>query len=291
MNIQKTFKNDKPTVYLIGTPIGNLDDISLRALDTLKHVSYIFCEDTRTSSTFLKKHKISKPLISLHKFNEKERIKSIEDILRIGKSIAIISDAGCPTISDPGALVVQELLAKDICNITSVNVGPAYMHAIVASGFVNNTNYFYGFIVNKSKTSKLNELKKILEHYTETIISFYESVHRIKDTINALSQLVESDSQILIARELTKINEEFIRGTVVEINEFIQSESFVEKGEFVIVLNNKKIVETTMSVEQILFNVNLLLQQGNKLKDACQVVSNQANLTKNEIYSIYIKNN
>lgn len=157
MRNQSTFKNNKSAIYLVGTPIGNLEDISFRAIDTLKKVDVICCEDTRTSQTFLKKYNINKKLISLHKFNEAKRIKELIQVLDAQNDIAIISDDGCPAISDPGATFINEILKVYDCNVTSVNVGPAYVHAIVASGYLAKENYFHGFLDNKSENTKMNE--------------------------------------------------------------------------------------------------------------------------------------
>lgn len=291
MRNQSTFKNKLPTVFLVGTPIGNLEDVSFRAINTLNNVDYILCEDTRTSKTFLDKYKIHKPLLSLHMHNEKERISNIFNILSDLKNIAIISDAGCPVISDPGAFLVQQLISANVCNVTSVNVGPAYIHAIVASGFTNTKNYFHGFVNNKSKPSKNKEIREMIENNQNTIISFYESVHRIKDTIVVLSEVLQHETQVLIARELTKLNEQYIQGNIKELHEYVDSNEFVEKGEFVIVINNLSIASKTYSELDIIKLVDQFIIEGLKLKQACEKVSSICSLSKNDIYNLYIKNN
>ncbi|ATZ21313.1 16S rRNA (cytidine(1402)-2'-O)-methyltransferase [Mesoplasma tabanidae] len=289
MRNQSTFKNNKPTIYLIGTPIGNLEDISFRAIDTLKKVEVICCEDTRTSQTFLKKYNINKKLISLHKYNEAERINEIVKVLENQNNVAIISDAGCPAISDPGANFIKEILKVYDCNVTSINVGPAYIHAIVASGYTAKENYFHGFLENKSDKTKSDELKEILSKNSKSIISFYESVHRIKDTVLKVTQILNQDQSILIARELTKLNEQFIQGKINEVNEFVQSKDFVLKGEFVVVIDSQKNQIGSVNNKEIILLVEEEIKQGYKLKQACDIVGAKINKSKNEVYQIFIK--
>ncbi|AAT75459.1 putative tetrapyrrole methylase [Mesoplasma florum L1] len=289
MRNQSTFKNDKPTIYLVGTPIGNLEDISFRALETLKKVSVICCEDTRTSQTFLKKYEINKKLISLHKYNESERIEEIIKILDDKNDVAIISDAGCPAISDPGANFIKEILNIYDCNVTSVNVGPAYIHAIVASGYTAKENYFHGFLENKSDKSKVDELKDMLNKNSKSIISFYESVHRIKDTISKMSEILNSNQSVLIGRELTKLNEQYIQGEIEVVNNFVQSEEFILKGEIVIVVDTQKQQVDAINDNEIILLVEEEIKQGYKLKQACDIVGAKINKSKNEVYQIFIK--
>ncbi|WP_031543269.1 16S rRNA (cytidine(1402)-2'-O)-methyltransferase [Mesoplasma photuris] len=290
MRVQQTFKNNKPTIYLVGTPIGNLDDMPPRALKVLEEVDFIFCEDTRTTSILLSKFEIKNNLISLHMHNEFQRVVEVNKLLESGKNIAIVSDAGAPIISDPGATFLNELKKQDLeFNISSVNVGPAYIHAIVASGFISKQNLFYGFIESKNEVSKKNELLNIVKKYNdENIIAFYESVHRIKSTIKILNELLNHDQQVVVAREITKLNEEYISGNISEVNEFIQSDQFIEKGEFVIVLDKYQVQSLELSSEQIANKVKALVDDGYKTKQACEFVANESTFSKNEIYKIYL---
>ncbi|ASZ08863.1 16S rRNA (cytidine(1402)-2'-O)-methyltransferase [Mesoplasma chauliocola] len=289
MRNQSTFKNNKPTVYLVGTPIGNLEDISFRALEVLKKVDVICCEDTRTSQTFLQKYQISKKLISLHKFNETDRVKELSLLLKDNQDIAIVSDAGCPAISDPGATFINKILQATDCNVTSVNVGPAYIHAIVASGYRAKENYFYGFLEHKSGNSKMNELKDLLGKNSKAIISFYESVHRIQDTVEKLSTILNAEQSVLIGRELTKLNEQFMQGPISELNQFVQSEEFILKGEFVIVIDSQIVENTFVTNEKIVKLIEEQIKQGYKLKQACEIIGAKVNKSKNEVYQIFIK--
>lgn len=292
MWVQQTFKNSLPTIYVVGTPIGNLNDFSLRAIETLKTVDYILCEDTRTSQILLQHFQINKPLISLHKYNELERSKRVKEYLNQGCDLAIISDAGIPTISDPGSWLLASLVNEEMLkfNLSALNCGPAYIHALVASALVGKSNYFHGFLTSKNQVAKVHELTKIVHNYSDTLICFYESVHRIKETILVLDQVLINQPQtlVVIARELTKMNEEIIRGTIREVVEFIQSPEFVFKGEFVICFANSSFKLVLSKQEQIAL-IQEQINQGLKLKAACRVVSVQTGLPINELYAVFLK--
>lgn len=289
MIIQKTYKNNKPTVYLITTPIGNLEDISLRAIQTLKQVDVICCEDTRTSKVLLDKYQITNNLLSLHKFNENLRIEQIINLLNQNKNIAIISDAGVPIISDPASYIINQLKELEInCNITAIGAGSAYLHALISSGFLIDSHYFYGFLKNKNKISKQNELNQLINKYDDSIICLYESVHRLKDTITCLNQLLDKNHKIVIAKELTKINEEIIYGNIDQINQYINSDEFVLKGEFVIVINKKINNETTTYSDiQLIDLIDQEIKNGYKLKQACEIINLKTKISKNILYKLY----
>ncbi|QHX36459.1 16S rRNA (cytidine(1402)-2'-O)-methyltransferase [Spiroplasma sp. BIUS-1] len=291
LKVQSTFKNDLPTIYLVGTPIGNLDDISKRVVETFQKADVIYCEDTRVSFKLFEKLNLNKKLKALHKFNEFSISESfIEDINKY-KNIAIISDAGVPCISDPGAIVIKQVLESNVeVNITSVNCGPAYIHAIASSGFVSRRNLFLGFLDKKNIE---NDLKKVLEEQQneEVIISFYESVHRIQSTLNQLSLMIDSETKMVLARELTKINEEFLRGTIKEICDYINSDNLVLKGEFCVVLesNFKKTINKEIDMQKIVSEVEELLKTNISKKDAIKTVSKKYNVNKNELTKFFYK--
>ncbi|KAF5279614.1 hypothetical protein FQR65_LT15362 [Abscondita terminalis] len=259
--------------------------MSYRAIETLKKVDYIFCEDTRTSKVLLDRYEIKNNLQSLHKFNEKDSVQKINEILLKNQNIAIISDAGVPCISDPGEKTIYELFKiNSNFNVTAVNVGPAYIHTLVASGFEEiNQHKFLGFLSKKE-----NKLKEELSYYISKneAFLFYESVHRIKTTINLISEL-QISCNILIARELTKINEEFISGDILEVQKYINSEKFIEKGEFVILIKGK-FIKKEISIDEILLEVNKIVNEGYKIKDAINIVDANKNIDKKEIYRLYI---
>jgi len=291
MFIQKTFKDQQPTLFLVGTPIGNLDDLSFRAVDTLKSVNLIFCEDTRTSSVLLKKYQIKNQVQSLHKFNEQQQVNQVVKLIGQNQNFALISDAGVPIISDPGAYLVHELRwVKELnFNVSAINVGPAYIHALICSGFLLPTNYFYGFLKNKNLPSKIKELTTIFTTYENVVVSFYESVHRIKQTMKALVEVLDPTIKMTLNRELTKINEEIIFGTVSEVNEFVQSPAFVEKGEFVIVVENQKTEKRKYNDQELLKLMTTEIDQGLKVNEASKKVSLMTNVNKNYLYELFVK--
>jgi len=291
MFIQKTFKDQQPTLFLVGTPIGNLEDISFRAVDVLKSVATIFCEDTRTSSVLLKKYQIKNHVQSLHKFNEEQQINQVIKLIDQKQNLALISDAGVPIISDPGAYLVHELRwVKELnFNVSAINAGPAYIHALICSGFLLPTNYFYGFLKNKNLQTKIKELKTVFSAYENVVVIFYESVHRIKQTLKALVEVLEPTTKITLNRELTKINEEIIFGTVSEINDFVHSSDFVEKGEFVIVVENQKILKEKYSDNELLKLMEQEISLGLKVSDASKKVSLMTKVNKNYLYELFVK--
>ncbi|AUB31337.1 16S rRNA (cytidine(1402)-2'-O)-methyltransferase [Spiroplasma floricola] len=291
IKVQSTFKNNLPTIYLVGTPIGNLDDISKRVIDTFQKADVIYCEDTRVSFKLFEKLKINKKLKSLHKFNEHSISESfIEDINKY-KNIIIISDAGIPCISDPGAIVVSKVLQSDIqVNITSVNCGPAYIHAIASSGFISRKNLFLGFLDKKNIEKEFDEILNKHKN-NEVIISFYESVHRIQSTINQLSLMLNKNTKVVIARELTKINEEFLRGSISEICDYINDNQLTLKGEFCIVIDSNYDLnqESKIDMEKILIEVENLIKENVSKKDAIKTISKKYNIKKNELTKFFYK--
>ena len=218
MKRQKTFQNNTPKLYLVATPIGNLEDITFRAINTLKMVDIIYCEDTRTSLKLLNHYDIKAPLHSYHLFNENEISEKIINNINDGKNVAIISDAGMPVISDPGWVAVNEAIKNDV-EVVIVPGVSAGITALVGSGLNSYQYYFAGFF-NSKKTKREKELEKLVKR-EETIV-FYESPHRIEETLRIIDKLYQ-DRQIVIARELTKKHEEYLRGTAKEMLEVIDT--------------------------------------------------------------------
>ena len=231
----KSYENNLPICYLVATPIGNLKDISSRALEVLKNVDYIASEDTRTTSNLLSYFGINKPMISYHEHNEQESSTKLIDLLKQGKSIAITSDAGYPGISDPGAIIVKHCIENDI-PVSIIPGANAFLPALIGSGLDNNHFYFHGFLPSKPSARK-KELEQ-LTNLTCTLI-FYESPHRIKETLNDLLTYFPNRKMSLV-REITKLHEEYIYGT---INEIAQIDESKLKGEMVIVIEGNKIKE------------------------------------------------
>ncbi len=221
--------NEKTLLYLVPTPIGNLTDITYRAVAILKQVDLILAEDTRTSGILLKKYEIRNKLKSFHIHNEHKVVSSIIEKLLTGMEIALISDAGTPGISDPGYLLVREALKNNI-NIEVLPGPTAFVPALVKSGFATDRFVFEGFLpVKKGRNSRILELAK--EHRT---IILYESPHRLLKTLEQLKETFGSDRQISLSRELTKIHEETVNGTIVEVMEYFNAKGV--KGEIVMVI-------------------------------------------------------
>ena len=216
-------------LYLIPTPIGNLEDITLRALRILKEVDIILAEDTRTSSKLLKHYEISKKLVAHHQHNEHKLLNRVIENIKAGETMALISDAGTPAISDPGFLLVRECIKQDV-EIECLPGATAFVPAIVNSGFPCDKFVFEGFLPHKKgRQTRL----KLLAEENRTIV-FYESTHRLLKTLNQFSEFFGEERQVSVSRELTKMHEETVRGTVAEVIEYYNNN--VTKGEIVIVV-------------------------------------------------------
>ena len=281
MKRQKTFQNNTPKLYLVATPIGNLEDITLRALNTLKMVDIIYCEDTRTSLKLLNHYDIKAPLHSYHLFNENEISNKIINNINEGKNVAIISDAGMPVISDPGWVAVNEAIKNDV-EVVIVPGVSAGITALVGSGLNSYQYYFAGFF-NSKKTKREKELEKLVKR-EETIV-FYESPHRIEETLRIIDKLYQ-DRQIVIARELTKKHEEYLRGTAKEMLEVIDT----IKGELVVLISGNKEKEdkdlSTLSIEE---HYQYYIDLGYDSKTALKEVAVDKNISKKDVYQVLFK--
>lgn len=278
--IQKSYENSEyGKLYLIPTPIGNLDDITLRAITTLEMVDIVYAEDTRETLNLLKYLKINKKVESCHKYTEMKHKDKIVQILKSGKNIGYVTDRGTPLISDPGNVIVDESIKQ---NITVIALpGPnALLPAINMSGLSNERFLFYGFLNSKQSLAKkeLIDLKDI----KQTII-FYESPHRITDT---LSQILDvfGNRNIAIVREISKIHEEVIRDNIENILKI----SDTLKGEMVIIVEgNTK--EETLEVNYI-EEIDKLLTQGYSKRDAIREIADKYNVSKNKLYNEFKEN-
>ena len=217
-------------LYIIPTPIGNLEDITLRSLRILKEVDVILAEDTRTSSKLLKHYEINKKLVAHHQHNEHKSLERIIDSIKAGETMALVSDAGTPAISDPGFLLARECIKNDI-EVECLPGATAFVPALVNSGFPCDKFIFEGFLPHKKgRQTRL----KLLAEETRTVI-FYESTHRLLKTLNQFLEYFGENRQVSVSRELTKMHEETIRGTVTEVIEYYNNN--VTKGEIVIVVH------------------------------------------------------
>lgn len=278
--IQKSYENSEyGKLYLIPTPIGNLDDITLRAIKTLEMVDIVYAEDTRETLNLLKYLKINKKVESCHKYTEMKHKDKIVQILKSGKNIGYVTDRGTPLISDPGNVIVDESIKE---NITVIALpGPnALLPAINMSGLSNERFLFYGFLNSKQSLAKkeLIDLKDI----KQTII-FYESPHRITDT---LSQILDvfSNRNIAIVREISKLHEEVIRDNIENILKI----SDTLKGEMVIIVEGntkEKTLEVNYTEE-----IDKLLTQGYSKRDAIREIADKYNVSKNKLYNEFKEN-
>jgi 16S rRNA (cytidine1402-2'-O)-methyltransferase len=262
-------------LYIVSTPIGNLEDITLRAIRTLKEVDVIAAEDTRHSRKLLNHYGITKPVISY--WSEKEKIRSEEMIekLRLGLSIAIISDAGTPGISDPGAVLIKRAIDEGV-NVISIPGPSAAIAALSVSGLSTEEFTFIGFLPPKAaqRQKRLNELA--LEPRT---LIFYEAPHRILDTLSDMKEIFAGRNAVL-AKEITKMHEEILRGTISEILDMLETRTIA--GEYVIIVEGKS--KEAVSIEEALQEIKSLMKRGKGRKEAAKIIAEQYGLSKKELY-------
>jgi len=274
---QKSYDNS-PTVYLIPTPIGNMDDITLRAVNTLKMVDVLFCEDTRETGKLLKYLEIEKKMFSSHNFNEEKNEEKLLSYLKDGNNVGIVSDRGTPVISDPG-FVLSSIAINNGYNVVSLPGATALIPALTSSGISPHPFYFCGFLSNKpsSRKKELENLKNI----SATLI-IYEAPHRIKDTLRDMANIFGNKRKIAISREITKKHEEIYRGLIDEI--ILQDVDFI--GELVIVVEGNKSVEkfNNISVKE---HIDLYINDGVSSMDAIKMVAKERGLKKSVVYDLY----
>ena len=268
-------------LYIVATPIGNLEDITLRAIKVLKNVDLIAAEDTRHTLKLLNHLQISKPLISYHRHNEEMRVDLLIEKLKDRKNIALVSDAGTPGICDPGEEIVGKCIENGI-EIVPIPGACAIINALVCSGLDTKEFIFIGFLPLNKKLRK-NKLDEIA-NATKTII-FYEAPHKLKETLGDLKEIV-GERKIVLARELTKIHEEFIRG---DINDIISKVDDL-KGEMVILIekaekNNSEFDFNNISLEE---HYKIYEQQGLDKKEIIKRIAKDRNVKKNEIYKQFL---
>ena len=276
--IQKSY-DDTASLYLIPTPIGNIDDITVRALNTLNSVDEILCEDTRTTGILLKRYNINKKLVSCHEYNEEKMIDYVISKLKDGYNLGLVTDQGSPIISDPGFVVARGVIEAGF-NVISLPGATAFVPALSSSGIEPSPFLFYGFL-NAKKSKQIEELKS-LKSYKYTFI-IYEAVHRIKNTLENMLDIL-GDRNICIGREISKIHEEYVRGKISELLPLVD----IMKGEFVIVVEGNK-EKTDYSNLDIISHVKLYLDDGMKEMDAIKLVAKERKVAKSIIYSEYHK--
>lgn len=285
MKVQKSFKGqtDYGTLYLVPTPIGNLQDMTFRAVETLKAVDFICAEDTRNTGLLLKHFDITVKQISFHEHNAYEKIPELLELLKSGKNLAQVSDAGMPSISDPGHDLVKAAIAEDI-TVVALPGASAGITALIASGLAPQPHIFYGFLPRKSGQQKdFFESKKA---YPETQI-FYESPYRVSDTLENMLAIY-GDRQVVLVRELTKLYEEYQRGSISELLEYIAENPL--KGECLLIVSGQDQAVLTETAAEDLNPAELvssLVEAGEKPNQAIKKVAKTYGLNRQEVYNAY----
>ena len=278
--MEKEIKNG--TLYIVATPIGNLEDITLRAIRILKEADLIAAEDTRHTLKLLNHLEISKPLISYHRHNEDVKSDVLIERLQEGKNIALVSDAGTPGICDPGEEIIKKCIELEI-HVVPIPGACAMINSLICSGIDTKEFTFLGFLPlnKKSRKNKLEEIEKA----NKTII-IYEAPHKLETTLKDLKQVLNKDRKIVLAREITKIHEEFIRGNIDDLIEKIQD----IKGEIVLIIEgNSDISEenelNNLSIEE---HYKFYENQGFTKKDIIKKIAKDRNVNKNEVYQKFV---
>ncbi|MFV0810573.1 16S rRNA (cytidine(1402)-2'-O)-methyltransferase [Streptococcus pyogenes] len=281
MQVQKSFKDKKTsgTLYLVPTPIGNLQDMTFRAVATLKEVDFICAEDTRNTGLLLKHFDIATKQISFHEHNAYEKIPDLIDLLISGRSLAQVSDAGMPSISDPGHDLVKAAIDSDIA-VVALPGASAGITALIASGLAPQPHVFYGFLPRKAGQQKAFFEDK--HHYPETQM-FYESPYRIKDTLTNMLAYY-GDRQVVLVRELTKLFEEYQRGAISEILSYLEETPL--KGECLLIVAGAQVdseVELTAGVDLVSL-VQKEIQAGAKPNQAIKTIAKAYQVNRQELY-------
>ena len=276
------------TLYIVGTPIGNMNDFTPRAIETLNSVDYIGCEDTRVSINLLRHFNINKKLVAYHKFNEKEKSYSLIEDLKNGKNIAIISDAGCPCISDPGSVISHEAIKEGI-EVIAIPGPSAVITSLMSSGLDTSRFTFYGFLDRDNK--HIEETLDDIKNDTSTLSIIYESPKRIIKTLEKIKDYL-NDPYVCLSNDLTKKFEKKYYGKTSEVIQELNNNPNSELGEYVLIVEKAKEInkEESMSIEALL--VDTIVKEKVTLKDAIKLVSEKYKLPKNEVYntSLNLKN-
>lgn len=278
---QKSFENEQPTLYVVATPIGNLGEMTPRAIRILESVDVIAAEDTRNTMKLLSHFGIKTRMIAHHQHNEAQSANGLLELLQKGNDVALVSDAGYPLISDPGSIVSKKVMEAGF-NVVPISGCNAMLNALVSSGLSTEHFLFYGFLKSGEK-ERIKELFD-LKYYPFTMV-FYEAPHRIKKMLNSTLEVL-GNRQICLARELTKKHEEFIRGTIEEVLEIVDD----LKGEMVIVVEGcgEDREDMDLSAMPLLYDqINTYVEDGLTTNEAIKRVAKERGLSKNDIYKEY----
>ena len=279
MNRQKSFENELPSLYIVPTPIGNLEEFSPRQINVLRMVDFIAAEDTRTTKSLLQHFEIQTPLISHHVHNERNSAAGIVKLLKEGKTIALVSDAGYPLINDPGNEVVSAAISAGF-NVIPVSGSTAFLNALVASGLLVHPFLFHGFLPTTKKALRRTLLE--WKYFSYTLV-FYISIHSLKETLEEML-LIMGDRKACLAREITKRHEEFLRGSISELMEVTDE----LKGEFVIIVEGNAHEKEPDIVEiNYIELINELINKGVSASQAIKYISQEYKVSKNLLYDIY----
>lgn len=271
----------KPALYVVATPIGNLGEMTPRAIEVLKNVNYIAAEDTRETGKLCAHFGIDTPLVSSHEHNEFNMADKIAQDIANGQNVALVSDAGYPGISDPGYLVVHKVIQSGL-PVSVISGSSAFLNALVGSGLPANHFYFHGFLPNRHG-DRIKDLKPLI--FKEETLIFYESPHRIIDTLEDIRE-VFGNRYLCVCRELTKLYEEYIRGYVEEV--ILTMKDRQCRGEMVIVVSGcPKEERIPLSDVEIVDEVNKLVELGKSAKDAIKEVAQAHDLSKNDVYKLF----
>lgn len=277
---ENNYEGKKPLLYLVATPIGNLSEFTPRAIEILKGMDFVACEDTRNSGLLLQHFSIDKPLISCHEHNEEAAADKIVALLRSGKKVAYVSDAGYPVVSDPGERLAKRCL-KEGFKVAVINGPNAGLCALVGSGLNADHFTFYGFLASKP-SERAKELASLV-HHQETLI-FYESPHRIQEMLHDVSKAFGPTRQACLCRELTKAHEEYIHGTLGEMEELDENTLL---GEMVLVVEGEKPAQKSIGNDEIIALLQEKLKQMTP-KEAVASLSKENALPKNRVYDLYL---
>lgn len=271
-------------LYVCGTPIGNLEDCSIRLLKTLRAVDIIACEDTRHTIKLLNNFKIKNRLISYHQYSNKDKEDYIVEQIKNGKDVALVSDAGMPTISDPGEGLVGRAIQEEI-EIEVIPGPSACTAALAISGLDSSSFVFEGFLANR-RSKRLEKLKDIKDEQRTLIL--YEAPHRLLDTLQDIAEVLGEEREVAVARELTKKHQELKRGSVGEVIEYYQDNSV--RGEICILISAEQKLQEEKDIEAIAIETRELIKNGQEKKEAFKMKAREYKVKKSDIYKYFIDN-
>jgi 16S rRNA (cytidine1402-2'-O)-methyltransferase len=268
-------------LYLVATPIGNLEDITLRALRILKEVDRIACEDTRQTQKLLNHFGITTPTVSYHEHNEQTRTVELLALLQQGGQVALVTDAGMPTFSDPGLDLVQAAIAADV-PVIPIPGANAALTALIASGLNPERFLYVGFLAQKPGTRR-TELEALAEQAATMTLIVYEAPHRILETLADVEAVWGDGVQVVVGRELTKLHEEFLRGSAKQVRDELQSRDRI-RGEMVLLIEARPPAQEAGSAETVLQQVARLAAEGLDEKEALKRIARERGTSKSEVY-------